>query len=82
MMVASAGALAELAALRAKAARQERELQQTPQQMARVAQQVEAVSADLARGRAHAFDAVPRSQGRGRLRRRACAILTPAASNS
>ena len=28
MMVASAGALAELAALRAKAARQERELQQ------------------------------------------------------
>ena len=53
----SAGPLAELAALRARAARQERELEATREQMVRVANQVQAVSADLARSRAYAFDA-------------------------
>ena len=55
--VTSAGSLAELAALRARALRQERELRETQEQMARVTNQVEAVSADLARSRAYAFDA-------------------------
>ena len=51
----SAGPLAEMAALRARAARQERELRETHAQMAR--DQVQAVSADPARSRAYAFDA-------------------------
>ena len=53
----SATPLADLAALRARAVRQERELQETREQMARVTNQVQALSADLARGRAYAFDA-------------------------
>ena len=53
----SATLLVDLAALRVRAARQERELQQTRERMARVTNQVQALSADLVRSRAYAFDA-------------------------
>ena len=57
MNVASARPLANLVALRARAACQEQALQETRERMARATNDVEAVSADLSRTRAYAFDA-------------------------
>ena len=57
MNVASARPLANLVALRARAACQEQALLETRERMARVTDDVEAVSADLTRTRAYAFDA-------------------------